>query len=206
MDAAVAAAVFIPEAPGRHGGARLARAEESAAPPPTPRWLIVVTAILTVLIAGWILRDKLRAPTKTEIDEPSRPKRDPSSVEAIPTPVPTPQPPVAVPEPAKAPKIRASHLLVSWSGAQRSTQKRTQAQAFARIEEAQKKIAAGADFAKVAGEYGEDGTSKIGGDLGLFSRGMMVKPFEDAAFSLAVGEVSGVVETAFGYHLIKRTE
>jgi parvulin-like peptidyl-prolyl isomerase len=67
-------------------------------------------------------------------------------------------------------------------------------------------LVGGADFAAIAREYGEDGTAKTGGDLGRFKRGMMVKAFEEAAFRLSVGEVSGIVETDFGYHLVKRTE
>lgn len=67
---------------------------------------------------------------------------------------------------------------------------------------------AGRDFAKLAEEYTEDPSGKAnGGDLGLFGRGAMVKPFEDAAFSLKkVGDVTGPVETQFGYHVIRLVE
>ena len=66
---------------------------------------------------------------------------------------------------------------------------------------------AGEDFAKLAGEFSEDpGSRAQGGDLGWFGRGMMVKPFEDAAFALKPGEVSGIVESQFGFHIIKLEE
>jgi peptidyl-prolyl cis-trans isomerase C len=77
------------------------------------------------------------------------------------------------------------------------------AEAGKKIEEIQQKLKTGSDFAELAKEYSEGPSSVRGGDLGYFQRGQMVKPFEDAAFSMQVQEVSGRVETRFGYHLIK---
>lgn len=74
----------------------------------------------------------------------------------------------------------------------------------ARAEEVLKKIQTGANFEDMAKQYGQDGTAAQGGDLGYFSRGEMVPQFEAAAFLLKPGEVSpDVVESPFGYHLIK---
>ena len=68
------------------------------------------------------------------------------------------------------------------------------------------KIGEGKSFAKLAEQYSIDGSRRRGGDLGTFKKGMMVKEFEIAAFSLAKGQVSGIVRTQFGYHIIKRLE
>lgn len=72
-----------------------------------------------------------------------------------------------------------------------------------KIEAAQKKLKSGAKFEDVAKEFSDDVTKAQGGDLGYFSKGRMVPPFEEAAFKMKVGETSGIVETAFGFHIIK---
>lgn len=64
-------------------------------------------------------------------------------------------------------------------------------------------IDGGADFAAMAAEHGSDGTSARGGDIGWITRGQMVPEFADAAFAMEPGEISGPVETPFGWHLIK---
>ena len=78
------------------------------------------------------------------------------------------------------------------------------AEALKKIEGILAKAKAGEDFAELAKQYSEDpGSKDTGGLYEDFGRGTMVKPFEDAAFSVPVGEISGVVETAFGYHILK---
>ncbi|WP_456431066.1 SurA N-terminal domain-containing protein [Thermosulfuriphilus sp.] len=69
------------------------------------------------------------------------------------------------------------------------------------------RVKAGEDFARLAKEYSEDLTTKDeGGDLGFFSRGQLVAPFEEAVFSMKAGEIKGPVRTPFGYHIIKLEE
>jgi parvulin-like peptidyl-prolyl isomerase len=78
------------------------------------------------------------------------------------------------------------------------------AEARKKIESLLARAKAGEDFAELAKQYSEDPGSKDNGGLYEdFGRGQMVKPFEDAAFSVPVGEISGVVETSYGYHIIK---
>ena len=101
--------------------------------------------------------------------------------------------------------VRASHILLMYQGSSRSTATRSKAEAETQIGELEAKIAGGADFAELARAHSDCPSGRKGGDLGQFGRGQMVGAFEDAAFGMNVGDVSGVVETQFGYHLIKRT-
>ena len=96
--------------------------------------------------------------------------------------------------------VRARHILVSL---EEGATEEDKAAAREKIEAIQNELAAGADFAELAKEKSEGPSSKNGGDLGYFSADKMVPSFSDAAFALQPGEVSGIVETRFGYHIIK---
>ncbi len=100
-------------------------------------------------------------------------------------------------------QVKASHILIK-SGAKDDHAKKDAAKK--KIEDILKKVKNGEDFAELAKKYSEGPSSKQGGDLGYFGRGQMVKPFEDAAFALKPGQVSDIVQTRFGYHLIKVTD
>ena len=87
-------------------------------------------------------------------------------------------------------KIKCSHILVK---------KQSEALAI------QERLKQGEKFAKLAKELSIDsGSAKRDGSLGYFGRGAMVKPFEEVAFKLQIGEVSDLVKSEFGYHIIKR--
>jgi peptidyl-prolyl cis-trans isomerase C len=101
-------------------------------------------------------------------------------------------------------RVHASHILI---GVPRGADAAAKAQAHAKAEQILKDVKAGKDFAALAKEHSQDpGSAVNGGDLGFFQQGQMVGPFNDAAFSLASGAVSDLVETEFGFHIIKVTE
>ena len=99
--------------------------------------------------------------------------------------------------------VKASHILIKVDPKGDESQKKA---SLAKIEEIQEKVRKGEDFAALAREYSQGPSNVKGGDLGYFSRDQMVKPFSDAAFLLKIGDVSGIVETEYGYHLIKVTD
>ncbi|MCA9680673.1 MAG: peptidyl-prolyl cis-trans isomerase [Myxococcales bacterium] len=101
--------------------------------------------------------------------------------------------------------VRASHILLMYKGSARSSATRSKAEAEAQINDLAGQIAGGADFAALAKAHSDCPSSAKGGDLGSFGKGQMVPAFEQATYAMNVGDVSGVVETQFGYHLIKRT-
>jgi len=100
--------------------------------------------------------------------------------------------------------VRARHILVTFpQGA--SPAQRDSVRTF--MEGLRSQLAAGADFAALAREHSEDpGSAANGGDLGFFQRGMMVAPFDSAAFSLQPGELSGIVESPYGLHVLRVEE
>jgi len=101
-------------------------------------------------------------------------------------------------------EARARHVLITWKGAWRSAATRTKPEAHSRIQQAATALGQGTTFEEVAREYGEDATAHQGGDLGMIAPGQLVPSFEEVLFALAPGEISDVVETPYGYHLIRR--
>lgn len=101
-------------------------------------------------------------------------------------------------------QVRASHILLSTEA---GTPEEEKAKLKAQLEQIAADIKSGKiSFADAAKQYSKCPSSANGGDLDYFGKGQMVKPFEDAAFSNPKGEVSGIVETQFGYHLIQVTD
>jgi parvulin-like peptidyl-prolyl isomerase len=104
--------------------------------------------------------------------------------------------------------VRARHILIRVKGAPMpgaaGKPELTDEEALAKAQDIKKKLAAGEDFAKLAqAESDDSGSGAKGGDLGEFKKGMMVPPFEQAAFAAKVGEVTDPVKSQFGYHIIK---
>lgn len=109
-------------------------------------------------------------------------------------------------------QVTCSHILVKHRESRRPSSwreeriTRSKEHALRRIEKLRQWVLTNkATFEQVARHESDCSSAKRGGDLGPFRRGAMQKPFEDAAFGLKVGEMSGIVETASGYHIIKRT-
>jgi peptidyl-prolyl cis-trans isomerase C len=101
-------------------------------------------------------------------------------------------------------QLAARHILISTQGLE--SDEDAMADALARAEAIRQELLDGADFAALAQERSEGPSGPRGGDLGTFGRGQMVAPFEEAAFALEVGEISDLVQTQFGYHVIEVTE
>jgi len=141
-----------------------------------------------------------------------------SSQEATPTPPPgqaevTEEQAPAAPEVRKIaeiprPRIRARHILIAHADARRAPAgvERSRAEAEARAAIVLTKLNGGEDFETLAEDFSDDGSRKRGGDLGVFTKGVMNPVFETATLALDIGTHSGVVETPFGFHIIERLE
>jgi peptidyl-prolyl cis-trans isomerase C len=99
--------------------------------------------------------------------------------------------------------VRASHILIR---VDEKADAATKQKARAEIESVLKQVKAGGDFAKLAQEHSQDGSAAQGGDLNYFLKGQMVPAFDKVAFELKPGQVSDIVTTQFGYHIIKVTD
>ncbi|KAM7251634.1 hypothetical protein ACFE04_023517 [Oxalis oulophora] len=113
-------------------------------------------------------------------------------------------------------KVKASHILIKHQGSRRKASWKdpegrvinntTRDSAVSQLQAIREDILSGkANFEDVATRVSDCSSAKRGGDLGPFGRGQMQKPFEEATFGLKVGEISGIVETDSGAHIIKRT-
>ena len=100
-------------------------------------------------------------------------------------------------------RVRASHILVLVDA---EADQITKQIAIEKLENVKKELAAGEGFSELAKTYSEGPTGPYGGDLGFFGRGQTDPSFEDAAFTLQIGEVSDIVESEYGYHLITVTD
>lgn len=105
-------------------------------------------------------------------------------------------------------QVKGRHILIRMKGSPSpltpNKKELTEEEALAKAQEIRKKLIAGEDFGMLAKTESDDtGSGANGGDLGFFKRGQMVPPFEQAAYSLPVGQISEPVKSQFGYHLIK---
>ncbi len=166
------------------------------------KWHIIGgTLSIAMLVVAFVGCAKKADSGKEQVVEPQEKakKAAPKSKGEIKTDGPKPVPPKIV-------NLSASHVLIMHNESKRKPPEvtRTKEEALSRIKEAEKKIAAGADFADVAKEYSECPSKEKGGDLGMFASNRMVPEFSKATQDLKEGGVSKPVETMFGYHLIKR--
>jgi len=112
--------------------------------------------------------------------------------------------------------VRCLHLLVKHSGSRRpaswrdpegaSIRAKSKDAALAELRAFRERIVAGEDFSTLARQHSDCSSAAQGGDLGVFGRGQMQRAFEDAAYALKVGELSGVVDTDSGVHIILRVK
>ncbi|NLE38363.1 MAG: hypothetical protein GX621_10100, partial [Pirellulaceae bacterium] len=153
--------------------------------------------------AGTAREDKPSRPAATKADHLDLDEATTAAAESAESSTPTP----ADYDPRT--ELNAAHILVMHTGSQRAPERitRTKAEAMDRIKEVVEKLKAeDADFAALAKEYSDCPSGADGGNLGNFRAFQMDETFSDAAMKLAVGQISDIVETPFGYHLIRRQE
>jgi parvulin-like peptidyl-prolyl isomerase len=103
-------------------------------------------------------------------------------------------------------RVRVRHILLAWAGASRANPelRRSREEAWLEVSEVLVRLESGADFAEQAEEHSDDPSASKGGDLGAIDAGRMNPVFEATAFSLEEGQISPVIETPFGFHILKR--
>ncbi len=104
--------------------------------------------------------------------------------------------------------IHTRHILIRYAGAKSAPDdiERTEEEARALAESIRAEIEGGADFAEVARDKSEDGSAERGGDVGTVGRGLLAPEYEAAAFAVAPGELTPVVQTDYGFHVVERVE
>jgi peptidyl-prolyl cis-trans isomerase NIMA-interacting 1 len=170
----------------------------ASAPPPPP------AAASSTSTTSAVPPDATMTPTLATAT-PTVPTATPTS-SATPTDTSAPIAAAHSPPPAQ---ITARHVLIQYMGAQHADSSivRTKEQAYGVAQEVLRRANAGEDFARLAVEFSDEPNAAArGGSLGRFGHGQMVHEFEDAAFMLVPGQISGIVETPFGFHIIQRTE
>jgi hypothetical protein len=174
---------------------RVRSSEEDWIPDWAP-WLVLI-AIVSAGLAGLLgLFGSAEGPTIEQIDSATSTAKTASRTDP------------GAPDP-NAERIEARQILVAYQGARRAppTVTRSKPEAAQRAREALAKARAGADFPALVAEYSDEpGAATRGGRPSKFTRRQKVKAFSDAAFALAPGQISDVVETPFGYHVIQRTQ
>lgn len=172
----------------------------------------VVTGLAALALAA--CSDLTAPPSNTTGPAPGGGAKPAATTRVASPKAPAPQPTAPPDTPAQAAgeageSVVASHVLVSFAGAMRADPsiQRTKDEAQKRARQLLARARQGEDFAKLAEDNSDDASAKRNkGSLGRFTKSQMVKPFADAAFALKPGQVSELVETQFGYHVIKRTE
>jgi hypothetical protein len=164
-------------------------------------WLVAAAAV------AFGCEEKPAAP---KAEQPAPAPAPASAVNPAPSPEPTPAPTAkASAEPEQEPEaVAAQHVLIAYRGAKSASKDVTRSKAAAKklAEEVAKKAREGADFTALAQEHSDCPSKANRGNLGKFKRDAMDPKFADAAFALRVGKTSDVVETPFGYHIIKRNQ
>ncbi|MFH1220855.1 MAG: peptidylprolyl isomerase [Candidatus Eisenbacteria bacterium] len=171
----------------------------------SPASVAVVVVCTGLLVAACLLAgcSKEKARNETKAGQTAQSQQS-QSAQAPQMPQEKEQPKVVQPAPPGT--IRASHILISYKGVAQTEATRTKAEAQKLAQDLLARVRKGENFEELAKTYSDCPSAPGGGDLGFFRKGQMVPPFNDAAFALKPGQVSGIVETDFGYHIINRTQ
>ena len=102
-------------------------------------------------------------------------------------------------------QVSASHILLMYKGSTNSSNDRSEDEAKDKIKMLRSQVEEGINFGELAREFSDCPSGTQGGDLGSFGRGQMVPEFENAVFNMEIGDLSKIIKTDFGYHIIQRT-